>query len=47
MKLEDVEHVALWWQTASIDERERLLTAIGAYAVTEQTWYVHPEKEDQ
>lgn len=40
---QSLETAAYWYKNATTEEREQFLKDIGAYAVSDSTWYVHPE----
>ena len=43
---QNVKEIVDWWERATTEEREDLLYLLGGYAVSEETWYVHPRKDE-
>ena len=34
-----------WFANAEPEDREKFLYSVGGYSVSDETWYVHPNKE--
>lgn len=39
-----IDGAAAWWKQATVEGRETFLSRLGFYAVSDATWYVHPDK---